>query len=203
MAATLPCKGTVWTHARRKTIDGEPLALTVTSITNGKVYSRDRYGRRVKTPIHLFDGLCLDIVSVPEPKAKVSAPKLSKADMKALYARAAEAGDRAARAVVPVPMHVVQRAHPLDDTSPIVKRYAPVMDGVCGHAWIIVRPGTSRFARFLKAEGLGDTSSYFGGVRIWISDYGQSYERKAAYASAFAATLEEAGITADAMSRLD
>jgi len=205
MTATLPAKGTVWKHARRKDVDGEPVALTVTSITNGKVYSRTRYGGRVKTPIDTFFQFCLEIVSVPEPKAKGSTagPKFSEAETRALFARAQEAGRIAAAAVTPQPMYVVQHQNPLDDNSPIVKAYAPVMSGVCGFAWTIIKPGNGSFARHLKKLGLAHSSDYYGGVMVSATDYGQSYEKKSAHASAFAAVLKEAGIRAYAMSRLD
>lgn len=198
---TIPAKGTVWLHARRKNIDGEPLSLTVTSITKGKVYSRTKYGERVKTPVEAFDQFCLEIVSLPEPKP--AAPKLTDTEAKALYECAVAAGRAAAEACVPEPMYVVQRQHPLDDTSPIVKAYPPVMDGVCGFAWINIKPGNSAFARYLKAKGAARTDSYYGGVSVWVGGYGQSYERKSAYASAFAKVLQEAGIKAYSMGRLD
>ena len=99
-------------------------------------------------------------------------------------------------------MHVVQHANPLDDSSPIVKRYAPVMDGVCGFAWVVVRPAGSSFGRWLRKER-GHSLAYGGGVSIWVGSFGQSYERKYAYARAFAGVLEEAGIEAYAQSRLD
>lgn len=201
--ATLPARGTVWRHAKRTDAKGEPLVLTVTSITKGKVYSRhDEWPYKLKTSVQLFDQMCQDIVSLPGPKVRKSAPKFAKADAKALYARAHEAGDAAAQACVPVPMYVVQHAHPLDDSSPIVKRYAPIMDGICGFAWINVTPGTSSFARFLKEEDLCSPSHY-GGVMIWVGDYNQSYEKKSAYAAAFARVLREAGVEARSMSRLD
>lgn len=202
MLATLPVKGTVWLHARRKDIDGNPVALTVTSITNGKVYSRTRYGGRVKTPVEKFSEFCLEIVSVPE-KSKATSPKLSTAECKALVERADAAGRAAAEATVPQPMYVVERENPLDDTSPIVKRYAPVMSGVCGFAWINIKPGNSSFARYLKDQGLARTDSYYGGVSVRVSGYGQSYEKKSAYAAAFASVLREAGIKAMDMGRLD
>lgn len=200
---TLPVKGTVWLHARRKNIDGEPLQLTVTSITRGKVYSRTEFGSRVKTPVETFDQFCREIVSVPEKSARPSAPKLSRSESMALYAKADAAGRAAADACVPQPMYVVQRANPLDDNSPIVKAYAPVMSGVCGYAWINISPGNSTFARYLKEQGLGDRDNYYGGVSVRVYGYGQSYEKKAAYAGAFAKVLQEAGIRAQSMSRLD
>lgn len=207
---TLPAKGTVWLHARRKNIDGEPLKLTVTSVTRGKVYSRwetsfGGYGGRIKTPVETFPQLCLEIVSVPEPKPKGAStgPKLTETEARELFARAQKAGRIAAEAVVPQPMYVVQHENPLDDSSPIVKAYAPVMSGVCGFAWVIIKPGNGSFARHLKKLGLARPSQYYGGVMVSVFDYGQSYEKKRAHAAAFASVLREAGIRAINMDRLD
>lgn len=125
------------------------------------------------------------------------------AAFRALYHKAHDAGNAAAAACVPVPMHVVGRANPLDDSSPIVKRYAPVMDGVCGFAWINVKPGNSAFAKFLKAEGLARSDSYEGGVCVWVGAFNQSLSRKEAYAHAFANVLSNEGIRAYSMSRMD
>lgn len=119
-----------------------------------------------------------------------------------LARRADEAGRKAAAERVPEPMIVVQRANPFDDSSPIVRQYAPVMDGVCGFAWVTIRPGTCSFAHWAK-KNLGARKAYYGGVEIWISEYGQSYERKYAYAHAFAEVLQEAGVKAYAGGRLD
>jgi hypothetical protein len=204
-ATTLPAKGTIWKHARRKDIDGEPVLLTVTSITNGKVYSRTKYGSRVKTPVENFAQFCLEIVSVPEPKPKGSTtgPKFGEAEAKALFLRAQQAGLAAAEKITPVPMYVVQRENPLDDSSRIVKRYAPVMSGVCGFAWIIIKPGNGSFARHLKKLGLARTSEYYGGVMVSIFEHGQSYEKKLAHAAAFADVLKDAGVKAMSMGRLD
>lgn len=130
-----------------------------------------------------------------------------KAAHKELFLAAHEAGMEAGQGHRPEPMHVVERANPLDDSSPITRRYAPVMDGVCGFAWIKVRPATSSFARWLKAEKdtlpVGIHSGYRGGLDIWVRGFDQSYERKMAYATAFADVLREAGLNAFADGRLD
>lgn len=134
--------------------------------------------------------------------AKVASPKFSVEEASALYAKAHSAGEVAAEQVVPVPMHVVERANPFDDNSPIVKRYAPVMDGPCGFGWVRVVPGNSSFANYLK-KAKGCRAAYGGGVSLWVSEYGQSYVRKYAYARAFAGVLQEAGVTAYGEGRLD
>ena len=77
-----------------------------------------------------------------------------------------------------------------------------VADGPCGFAWVNVRPGNCSFANWLK-KYKGCDKSYYGGVDVWISKYGQSIQKKEIYARAFAEVLEKYGIKAYADSRLD
>lgn len=108
-----------------------------------------------------------------------------------LYARAHAAGQAAVEEITPTPM-VVTDGH----------RQWHIADGMCGFAWITVRPGNSPFANWLKKNGHA-RPAYGGGVQIWVSDYNQSIERKYAYAQAFAEVLVKAGVKAYAGSRLD
>lgn len=126
--------------------------------------------------------------------AATLAPKLTPAACASLFDKAYAAGVAAAEAVTPAPM-IVQDAQ----TGYV---YEPIMDGVCGFAWVNVRPGNSSFARWLKKER-GATSGYYGGVNYRVGGYGQSYTRKSAFADSFAAVLTEAGITAYSEGRLD
>lgn len=128
--------------------------------------------------------------------------KPPKKDWQALYDRAHQAGHKAATEVIPAPMVVQSRSNPMDDNSAITKQWV-VPDGMCGFAWIKIRPGNSPFANWLKKEGAGRTDSYAGGVSINVSAYNQSVTRKDAYAQAFAEVLREEGIKAYAESRLD
>jgi hypothetical protein len=74
------------------------------------------------------------------------------------------------------------------------------LHGLCGFGWVVVKH--RKFGFWLKKEGLGRTG-YGGGVHIWISDYGQSHDMKAAHARAMAKVFEAAGFSAYADSRLD
>lgn len=74
----------------------------------------------------------------------------------------------------------------------IVEGYAPVLDGVCGFAWVNV-PGNSGFGRWAKKTGLM-RKAYAGGVQLWVSDYGQSMTRKEAFAYAYADSLRASGV---------
>lgn len=127
-------------------------------------------------------------------KTKTASPKLTESQMMALYLKGDMAGKSLAAACVPAPMTVV------DTISG--KVYEPIAAGVCGFAWVKIRPGTSSFAKFLVRKGIA-RRSYSGGVDIWISAYGQSYEKKLAYARGMAGVLAEAGFDAYASGRLD
>jgi hypothetical protein len=141
--------------------------------------------------------------------------KLSKAAMKALLARAGEAGDAAFRGASPTPMVVYTPADMLgsltggddggaDPNEPVYL----VNEGVCGSAWVKITPGGSRFARWLVKEGFGRSDSYAGGVNLSLymvcgERYSQSLTRWEAAARAVASVLSDAGITAYAQSRID
>lgn len=119
-----------------------------------------------------------------------------------LHMRAHAAGMLAGEAVTPMPMVVQERVNPLDDSSPVARTYAPVMDGACGFAYVTVRPATSSFARWAKANR-GWFAAYGGGLQMSVDYFNQSVTRKAAYASAFAMVLREAGLSAYGSSRMD
>ena len=118
-----------------------------------------------------------------------------------LFNRAYASGIEAAAAINPEPMIVEQHASPLDDSSSVVRQYY-VPEGVCGFAWVNISPGNCPFANWLKKNGYA-RKSYYGGVDIWISAHGQSYERKVAHARAMARVIADSGIKAYSNSRLD
>lgn len=120
-----------------------------------------------------------------------------------LYAQAHEAGMAAGKAHQPVPMIVSEHANPLNDNSPVVKVYAPVMGGVCGFAWIKIRPARGAFVNWLKVKKIGRVDSYSGGYSISVHQFGQSMECKEAYAGAFAQVLNDHDVLAYAESRED
>jgi len=127
---------------------------------------------------------------------------MDKKDFQALWDKAVAAGKAAGNAAVPVPMVVSQRANPLNDNSPAVKEWF-VADGVCGFAWVKVKPGNSAFANWLKKKGYARKDSYGGGVSISVSDYNQSMARKEAHAYAMADVFQAAGFKAYGQSRMD
>jgi len=120
-------------------------------------------------------------------KAKPAANAKDQA-MQLIYNEARIAGLKAVKDLVVTPM--------------IVGGYEPVLDGVCGFAWIVIKPANCAFANWARREGLGRTG-YGGGLHIWVGDFDQSYEKKQAYAWAFAEVLRNAGYMAYSDGRLD
>ena len=98
-------------------------------------------------------------------------------------AAAHAAGVAAVAALTPTPMVVADRDG---------RRWF-VEGGVCGFARVEVRPRTSAFARWLVKYAGWSSSDYHKCVYLNISDYGQSMERKTAYATAYADCLTRLG----------
>lgn len=111
-----------------------------------------------------------------------------------LWNQAHEAGRAAGDAHTPEPMLV----HDPGTNY----HYAPVMSGVCGFASVRISPATTPFVRWLAKQGIG-RKAYYGGWEISISAYGQSMEKKEAFARAAAQVLQDAGYKAYASSRMD
>lgn len=113
-----------------------------------------------------------------------SAPKKSKrdAEFEALFKEAHEAGMKAGIGEQTSTMVVVGHG----------QRYV-VPEGPCGFAWVVVKPGTSAFAKWLMKNGKA-RKHYYGGVSLWVGEFNQSMERKYAYAAAFAEVLRKNGI---------
>ena len=76
-------------------------------------------------------------------------------------------------------------------------------DGVCGFAWVKIRPARGKFVNWCKKNNIGRKHSFETGYTIWISDYNQSMQKKEIYAEAFAKVLQDNGIFVYAMSRMD
>lgn len=95
---------------------------------------------------------------------------------------ACAAGVAAVAALEVVPMTVVGR-----------EGVYHVEGGVCGFARVEVRPRNSGFAKWLLREGLVRSSDYHKCVYFSVSDYGQSMQRKEAWADAVAAFLTAKG----------
>jgi len=109
-----------------------------------------------------------------------------------VYDKAYQAGMEAGRFHNPRPMAVGYETELFSGKLDTSRNVEIVNDGVCGFAWINIKSGNSAFANFLKRNGLASKDSYYGGVTVWVSEFGQSYERKMAFASAFANVVSEA-----------
>jgi hypothetical protein len=134
--------------------------------------------------------------SVKEPTAK-----FSKTACKKIYNEAYAAGIKAGNEVG-VPKFVVG-----EPTTPLggnidYSKPTYILDGLCGFAWVDIFPARGSFVTFLKSQGIGD-KNYNSGYGIWIKEFGQSVDRKYAFAQAFAEVLQKYGIRAYAGSRLD
>ena len=123
--------------------------------------------------------------------AVANAPNPS-AFYRAIYDEAHAAGMAAGAAVTPTPMYVTG----MDGSI-----FPPVMDGVCGFAWIRIK-GTSAFAKWATKEKLV-SPAYPTGKHFWVGEFNQSLTRKEAYADAFALVLGKYGIWAVSGSRMD
>jgi len=77
-----------------------------------------------------------------------------------------------------------------------------ILDGLCGFAWVTISPARGAFVNYLKSREVG-SKGYYGGYEIWVKEFGQSVDRKSAFAGAFAEVLNKYGITAYTGSRLD
>lgn len=122
-----------------------------------------------------------------------------------VYSKANAVGLVALAACKPTPMVVQKHTNMLDDTSKVEKQWY-VEGGVCGFAWVKIRPATTAFAKWLIAHDLGRHDDYQGGVTIWADGGGQSMERKMAYCHAFAEVINahpELKVEALTYNRLD
>jgi hypothetical protein len=130
--------------------------------------------------------------------------KMSDFELRGLYEKADFAGRDAARKCVPTPMVVGQATSLFGNEIDYSKPVEVVNDGVCGFAWVNLKPGNSQFANWLKKNGYARPDSYYGGVTVWVSDYNQSMQKKKAYADAFARVLSENGFNrCYSMERMD
>ena len=75
-------------------------------------------------------------------------------------------------------------------------------EGVCGFAEIRLPKGNTSFAHWAK-KNAGFSKHYYGGLYYWVSGYGQSMERKEAFARKACEVLKEGGIDCYATSRMD
>jgi hypothetical protein len=119
-----------------------------------------------------------------------------------LFALAHAEGMDAGNAASPTPMVVGSPSSPFgNDVDPNQPQYL-VSDGVCGFAWIHFPKANGPAVKYMKANGIG-RRPYGKGWDIPVRAFGQSMQRKEAYANAYAKVLNDAGIDCFAQSRMD
>jgi hypothetical protein len=127
-----------------------------------------------------------------------------------IFNEAVKAGEDALNKCVPTPMVVEKHTNMLNDNSPVEKAWC-VPDGVCGFAQINLAANTKENRAFLNdmkkfgfvGEYKAFSKGYTRGYQFWVSEGGQSMQKKEAYAHAFADTLRKYGITCYVQSRMD
>lgn len=108
------------------------------------------------------------------------------------FENALKVGRKAGLGETPVPMTVFG-----NDQAYVVE------DGVCGFAWIEIRPAKGGLVTYLKKSKQGYYSSYQKAYIFNIHDFNQSLTRKEAMAYAMAAYLCNCGYNVCANSRID
>lgn len=128
-------------------------------------------------------------------REKIAAEKVERVNRYSKYQEiideAYRAGIEAGKNARPIPMYVIDQGIPIDRID----------DGACGFAWVAF-PGNTSFGKWAKKQGLA-RSHYPSGLCVWVSEFGQSVDRKEAFAGAYAKVLKDNGIDAYAGSRLD
>jgi hypothetical protein len=109
-----------------------------------------------------------------------------------LYESAYRAGMEAGNNVDETPM-LVEDSDPITgQIKPNGKRY--VIPGICGFASVRIKPANVKFAKWLVKKRFAMKSN-MGGIVFHVHEFNQSYERKTAFAYAFANVLYDAGLT--------
>jgi hypothetical protein len=121
-------------------------------------------------------------------------------NFKAIWDEATKAGLDAGQKCTPTPM-VVRDANLLTDKPLPGGQSCHVSGGVCGFAWISFK-GNTPWARWAKTNARA-RKGYPSGMRISVQEFGQSMERKIAYAEAVVQVLRKYGIEAYSDWRMD
>ncbi len=137
--------------------------------------------------------------AIKKGEAQESKPKI---DFAAIIAEANKAGREAIQKLNVVPMTVIGRANPLDDSSKVTERYF-VADGCCGFASVVFSDGRSAIANYLRKNNLGGYKHYYGGYALPVHDYNQSLQKKECHASAMCGVFQKYGIKCHVDSRMD
>lgn len=163
-------------------------------ILSGVSHLKGKKAEALALAEQIFNGDTSPLAVTPVPVASVLPLKI--------YQDACAAGIAAGQACKPIAMVVGTPTSFLGSELDRTKPVEIVEGGVCGFAWITIKPARGKFVSWCKENKLGSTSS-MGGFTIWVSEFGQSMARKEEYARAFAKVLNQHGINAYADSRID
>lgn len=128
---------------------------------------------------------------------------------KVIYQEALQKAEEVAKATIPEPMIVGTAKTFLGNEIDETKKTYFVEGGVCGFAWIVVKPALGKFVKWLKLNQIG-YKNYGGGWAIPArpeftknNPLAQSLAINEAWARAFAQVLRDNGLDAYAESRMD
>lgn len=111
-----------------------------------------------------------------------------------IFNEAQQAAEKAFDECKPIPM-VIGQAKDLFSNEIVPGTEEFVADGVCGFAWVNIKPARGPFVKFLKQNNLGRNGVY-GGWTISMYDisrragYSQSMQRKEAACRAFVQVIK-------------
>jgi hypothetical protein len=135
-------------------------------------------------------------------KARAKAVPMGKRECKALFAKADAAGQAAIAACRPTPMIVGDAKGLFSNEIDYSRPTYYVEDGVCGLAWVEIRPSRGGIATWMKENGYGRYDDYRRCHYMSARENSQSMQKKEAYCHAFAAVMREAGIDCYTASRM-
>ena len=134
---------------------------------------------------------------------------MTKKTERAIFDEAMVYAEQVSARKVPQPMLVGSPKSFFNDEIDETKKTYFVAGGVCGFAWVVIKPAQGKFVKWLKEQGIG-YKAYGGGWAIMAhpqntknSPLCQSLEINEAWARAFAEKLKENGVKASADSRMD
>lgn len=194
----------------RRKYDSGTFVLELTEFGDGVARGLTKLGTQPGEPRKSITVRAERITGFARSNAKAeTGPRFTATAARKLYAAADAAGREAGAAAIPTPMVVGTPKNMMaslmggDDGGfdPDEPTYF-VSEGVCGFAWVRIRPANGSFARQMKKAGIG-YRSYYGGWDISVRYGNQSLARKEAYARAFAKVLQDAGVDAFVDSRMD
>ena len=111
-----------------------------------------------------------------------------------IFSEASNAAVAAFHAATPRPV-IFGQAKSLFSNEMVPGTEEYVADGVCGFAWINIKPARGDFVKFLKSRKIGDKGTYGGytvsAYSVGIPGSSQSMERKEAGCKAFVAVIKK------------